>query len=95
MADVLPGATVIDLRGEFNEDWLRTLRIQCVLSAADEVLFDVAEGHDERRVEDAVDEANAEYLDLLDVTGDLYGRLQLAPAGSPPRGLLDVPIRLR
>lgn len=37
------------------------------------MLFDVAEGHDDRRVEDAIDEANADYLDLLlDLTGNLY-----------------------
>jgi hypothetical protein len=73
VADVLPGATVIEVRGEFNEDWLRTVRIQRVLSAAGEVLFDVAEGHDDRHVEEAIDEVNSEYLDLLlDLTGDLY-----------------------
>ena len=73
VAEVLPGATVIELHGEFNEDWLRILRIHRVLSATGEVLFDVAEGHDDRRVEDAVDEVNYEYLDLLlDLTGDLY-----------------------
>ncbi len=73
VANVLPGATVIELRGEFNEDWLRTLRIRRVLSAIGEVLFDVAEGHDDRRVEAAIDEVNYEYLDLLlDLTGDLF-----------------------
>ena len=73
VADALPGAKVIEVRGEINEDWLRILRIQRVLSATGEVLFDMAEGHNERRVEDAVDEANAEYLDLLlDLTGDVY-----------------------
>ena len=36
-------------------------------------LFDATEGHDDRRVEDAIDEVNADYLDLLlDLTGDLY-----------------------
>lgn len=73
VADVLPDATLIELHGEFNEDWLRTLRIRRVLSATGEVLFDVAEGHDERRVEDAIDEVNYEYLDLLlDLTGDTF-----------------------
>ena len=73
VADALPGAKVIEVRGEINEDWLRILRIQRVLSATDEVLFDATEGHDERRVEDAVYEANTEYLDLLlDLTGDVY-----------------------
>ncbi len=73
IVDALPGAKVVEVRGEMNEDWLRILRIQRVLTAAGDVLFDVAEGHDDRRVEDAVDEVNAEYLDLLlDLTGDLY-----------------------
>jgi hypothetical protein len=73
VADVLPRAALIDVRGEMNEDWLRILRIQRVLSATGDVLYDVAEGHDDRRVEDAIDEANADYLDLLlDLTGDLY-----------------------
>lgn len=72
VADALPGAKVIEVRGEINEDWLRILRIQRVLSATGEVLFDATEGHNERRVEDAVDETNAEYLDLLlDLTGDV------------------------
>lgn len=73
VAGVLPGAAVIEVRGEINEDWLRILRIQRVVSGEGDVLFDVAEGHEDRRVEDAIDEANAEYLDLLlDLTGDLY-----------------------
>lgn len=73
VADVLPEAKVVEVRGEINEDWLRILRIQRVLSTTGAVLFDVAEGHVERRVEDAIDEANADYLDLLlDLTGDLY-----------------------
>jgi hypothetical protein len=73
VADALPGTKVIEVRGEINEDWLRILRIQRVLSATGEVLFDVAEGHDDRRVEVAIDEANAEYFDLLlDLTGDTY-----------------------
>lgn len=33
VSDVLPDATLIELHGEFNEDWLRTLRIRRVLSA--------------------------------------------------------------
>jgi hypothetical protein len=73
VADALPGATVIELRGEFNEDGLRILRIQRVVSVTGEVLFDIEVGHDDHRVEEAVDEVNHEYLDLLlDLTGDLY-----------------------
>ena len=73
LADVLPGASAVEVHGEFNEDWLRTLRIRRVLAADSTVLFDVEEGHDDPRVEAAVDEANTEYLDLLlDLTGDTY-----------------------
>lgn len=71
--DVLPEAQMIEVRGEFTEDWLRVLRVQRVLSATGEVLFDVAVGHDDRRVEAAIDEVNEEYFDLLlDLTGDAY-----------------------
>ena len=73
VADVLPDATLIELHGEFNEDWLRTLRIRRVLSTTGEVLFDATEGHDDHRVEDAIDEVNYEYLDLLlELTGDSF-----------------------
>lgn len=73
LVDVLPGASVIEVHGEFNEDWLRTLRVRRVLSADNTVLFDVEEGHDDRRVEAAIDEVNFECLDLLlDLTGDTY-----------------------
>ena len=70
---VLPGASVIEVHGEFNEDWLRTLRIRRVLTADGTVLFDVEEGHEDPQVETAIDEVNTEYLDLLlDLTGDTY-----------------------
>jgi hypothetical protein len=73
LVDVLPGASTIEVRGEFNEDWLRTLRIRRVLTADGTVLFDVEEGHEDPRVETTVNEVNAEYLDLLlDLTGDTY-----------------------
>lgn len=73
IVDALPNAATVELFGEFNEDWLRILRIRQVRSSTAEVLFDVAEGHDDPRVEAAVDEANFEYLDLLlDLTGDLH-----------------------
>jgi hypothetical protein len=73
LIDVLPGATVIEVRGEFNEDWLRTLRIRRVLSGDGTLLFDAEQGHDDSRVEAAIDEVNTEYLDLLlDLTGDTY-----------------------
>ena len=71
VAGILPETASIEVRGEINEDWLRILRIQRVLSDSGEVLFEVGEGHPDRNVEDAIDEANAEYLDLLlDLTGD-------------------------
>lgn len=73
MVDAMPSAATVELFGEFNEDWLRILRIRQVRSSTGELLFDVAEGHDDPRVEAAVDEVNYEYLDLLlDLTGDLH-----------------------
>ncbi len=73
LVDVLPGLSVVEVRGEFNEDWLRTLRVRRVLSADGGVLFDVEEGHEDPQVETAIDEVNTEYLDLLlDLTGDTY-----------------------
>lgn len=59
--------------GRVNEDWIPTLRIQLVLDENGRVLFDVAVGHDNRAVEDMIDEVGTEYLDLLlDITGDDY-----------------------
>ena len=59
--------------GEFNEDRLRTLRVRRVLAGDSKVLFDVEHGHDDPRFEQAIDESNTEYLDLLlDLTGDTY-----------------------
>jgi hypothetical protein len=50
-----------------------SLRIDRVLTASGEVLFDASEGHPDRAVEDTVDKVNVEYLDvLIDVTGDDY-----------------------
>lgn len=73
LADVLPGALVVEVHGEFNEDWLRTLRVRRVLTADGTALFDVEEGHDDPRVEATIDEVNSEYLDLiLDLTGDTF-----------------------
>lgn len=73
LGDVLPGAARVEVRGEFNEDWLRTLRIRRVLSADGAVLFDAEEGHDDPQVEAAIDHVDTEYLDLLlDLTGDTY-----------------------
>lgn len=71
LSEVLPGATSIEAFGEYNEDWIPTLRIQRVRSADGEVLFDVDAGHPNRAVEDAVDKVDIEYLDvLIDITGD-------------------------
>lgn len=73
LVDVLPGASLVEVHGEFNEDWLRTQRIRRVLSADGTVLFDVEHGHDDPQVEAAIDEVNTECLDLLlDLTGDAY-----------------------
>ncbi len=73
IVDVLPGATAIEVHGEFNDDWLRTLRVRRVLTADGNVLFDVEQGYDDPQVEGAIDHVNTEYLDLLlDLTGDAY-----------------------
>jgi hypothetical protein len=73
IAGALPGTASLEVRGEINEDWLPILRVQRVLSVSGEVLFDLAEGHADARVESVIDEANTEYLDLLlDLTGDSY-----------------------
>jgi GAF domain-containing protein len=73
VADVLPDAHTIDVHGEMNEDWLPILRIRRIRDADGRVLFDVSEGHEDPIVENAVDTANTEYLDLLvDLTGDEY-----------------------
>jgi hypothetical protein len=71
IAEVLPGAIVIEAVGQFNEDLVPTLRR--VPGTSGEVLFDVADGHADPRVEDAVDLVNVEYLDdLILLTGDVY-----------------------
>lgn len=69
--EALPNAFEFELLGEFNEDWLPTLRIQQIRSSTGDVLFDGTAN--DRAVADAIDDANTEYLDqLLDVTGDTY-----------------------
>jgi hypothetical protein len=73
LAEVLPGAASIEAIGEYNEDWVPTLRIQRVLDGDNAVLFNVEKGHAARAIEDAVDLVNIEYLDvLMDLTGDDY-----------------------
>jgi hypothetical protein len=73
LAEVLPGASVVEVHGDFNEDLLRVLRVRRVLGADGTVLFDVEEGHEDSRVEHTIDEVNTEYLDLLlDLTGDTH-----------------------
>lgn len=85
VVEVLPGATVLETEGEMNEDWLFTLRIQRVLGAGGQVLYDVETGHDDPAVETRIDDVGFEYLDLLlDLTGDDYlGRNTVAlPTGT-------------
>ena len=73
VAEVLPGAHALDVCGEFNEDWLPTLRIRRVLDAGGEVLMNVEAGHDDAGVEEVIDTVNVEYLDLLvELTGDAF-----------------------
>lgn len=69
---VLPTASIAEVEGSFNEDWLRVLRVRRILDAEGVMLFDAALGAD-RAIEDVVDEVDTEYLDLLlDLTGDTY-----------------------
>lgn len=73
VAKVLPGADTLETEGEMNEDWAFTLRIQRVLDADGDVLYDVGVGHDDPEVETTIDEVGVDYLDLLlDVTGEDY-----------------------
>lgn len=73
IAEVLPGAHELEVEGRINEDWIPILRIQRVLDDDGRVLFDVGFGHDDRVVEDMIDEVGSEYLDLLlALTGDDY-----------------------
>ena len=64
VAEALPGTAVIESCAASST---RTGSASCVservLSATGGVLFDVADGHDDRRVEEAIDEVNYEYLD--------------------------------
>ena len=61
--------------GETNEDGLDILRIQRVLNAQGDVLYDIERGHPDRAVEDRIDHVGSEYLDqLLDITyGEFFG----------------------
>jgi hypothetical protein len=73
IADVVPGTHVLETYGEFDEDWIRTLRIQRVLDADGGVLVSVEDGHDDADVEDMLDTVNVEYLDLLlHLTGSTF-----------------------
>lgn len=73
VAEVLPGAEVFETEGEMNEDWAFTLRIQRVLDADGDVLFDIGVGHDDPEVETTIDEVGVDHLDpLLDLTGQDY-----------------------
>lgn len=73
VAEVLPGAEVLETEGEMNEDWHFTLRVQRVLDPNGSVLYDSTLGHDDRHVEETIDTVGFEYLDLLlDLTGDDY-----------------------
>jgi hypothetical protein len=71
--EVLPDADRLQVHGEFNEDWIRTLRIQRIVDDDGTVLFDGALGHPDEQVHAMIDEVGVEYLDvLLDLTGDEY-----------------------
>jgi len=73
LRDVLPGSHTLEVEGRINEDWVPTLRVQRVVDEEGAVLFDIAFGHDDERVEEMIDEVGVEYLDrLFDLTGDDY-----------------------
>jgi hypothetical protein len=73
VAEVLPGAALLETEGEMNEDWLFTLRVQRVLDGNGRSLHEIADGHDDANVEETIDRVGFEYLDLLlDLTGDDY-----------------------
>jgi hypothetical protein len=70
---VFPGASQLVTFGEVNEDAVPILRIQRVLDADGDVLFDAESAEATPDVEDQVDRIGYEYLDrLLEVTGDDY-----------------------
>lgn len=88
VAEVLPGAVALEVLGETNEDGLDILRIQRVLNAQGDVVYDIETGHPDRAVEDRIDHVASEYLDqLLGITfGQYFGEHVLerpvGPAGN-------------
>lgn len=72
LRDRWPDANELELHGEFNADWVPTLRIQRVSALDGRVLYDIGFAADEE-IEEMIDEVGMEYLDLLlDLTGDDY-----------------------
>lgn len=85
LSEVLPGAASIEAFGEYNEDWIPTLRIQRVRSTDGAILFDVDAGSANRTVEDAVDTVDIGYLDvLIDITGGQQTGAITIAAPEPP-----------
>jgi hypothetical protein len=73
VSEALPGAKVLVVRGEMNEDWAFTLRVQRVLDREGGILYDIDIGHEDPAVEDTIDQVGVDYLDLLmHLTGDEY-----------------------
>lgn len=71
--DVLPSATRLEVRGQLKEDGGQILRVRRVLGTGGNVLFDAANGHPDRTVEETIDEVNIEFLDpLVVLTGDTF-----------------------
>lgn len=85
VTEVLPDTAGLETEGEMNEDWLFTLRIQRVLGANGEVIYDIGIGHDDPAVENRIDEVGFDHLDLLlDLTGDAYlGRKTIERPAEP------------
>ena len=70
LRDRWPDANELEMHGEFNSDWVPTLRIQRVIALDGRVLYDSAVVAEDE-IEDMIDEVGIEYLDvLLDLTGD-------------------------
>jgi hypothetical protein len=84
VAEALPGTAHLEVWGEINEDWIPTLRIQCVRDADGRVLYDTETGPHDPGVEAQIEQVNSEYLDqLLHLTGDEYLGTGVVEAPAP------------
>jgi hypothetical protein len=85
-AEVLPGTAQLEVWGEFNEDWIPTLRIQRVLDGDGRILYDTETGPHDPGVEAQIEQINSDYLDqLLHLTGGEYLGEGIVEAPAPAR----------